>query len=370
MRLERLELHAFRNYAAADVVFHPERNVIVGENAQGKTNLLEAVAFLSRGVSPRTRKDRELIHFDSDGASLLADIRSRERDFHTEIALFRDRRRKITVNRVAAKSAAALSGILRTVFFQPEDLSLIREGAAARRRFLDTALCQLRPAYAQALDAYQRALAQKTRILRDRRDYPGLLKTLPEFNRQMAEYGAVLVRYRHAFTLRLREYAAAFHRDCSGGREALDIRYRTVSTEIDAMASKKAVAAILLRDMERHGEAEKAAGRCLFGPHRDDLEIAIGGRDARTYASQGQARTAALSMKLAERELYRNAAGEYPALLLDDVLSELDPKRQEFILNHTGQGQVFLTCCEEDRLSRLLGGSVFHVRNGELSAHG
>lgn len=366
MRIDSLELEGFRNYARESAVFDPRCNVICGENAQGKTNLLESVVYLSRGRSPRARTDREMIGFQSECARLLARVESRGREFRVQADLFRGRRRKFTVNQVPVKTNAALGDVYFTVLFQPEDLYLIREGAAARRRFMDTALCQLRPRYAAALAGYERAREQKTRILRDWGERPDLLSALPEFNEQMIRLGAVLVQYRHQFSLRLAEYAAVHHRECSGGRETLGIQYRTVSSIEDPSAPAAVLADWLRRHMESHREAELGSRLCLSGPHKDDLLVTVDGREARTYSSQGQTRTAALALKLAEREIYYNAAGEYPVLLLDDVLSELDPRRQEFVLNRIAGGQVFITCCEEDRLPKLLGGKVFHVENGMI----
>ena len=252
------------------------------------------------------------------------------------------------------------------MLFQPEDLYLIREGAAARRRFMDTALCQLRPRYAAALASYERAREQKTRILRDFAQRPDLLSALPEFNEQMICFGAVLIQYRHSFCLRLAEYAALHHRECSGGREALGLQYRTVSAVENSGAEIGTLEDWRRRHMESHREAELNSRLCLSGPHKDDILVTIDGQEARTYSSQGQTRTAALALKLAEREIYKNAAGEYPVLLLDDVLSELDPRRQEFVLNRIAGGQVFITCCEEDRLPSLLGGKVFRVERGKI----
>ena len=366
MRIDRLELEGFRNYGREAAKFDPRCNVICGENAQGKTNLLEAVVYLSRGKSPRARTDREMIGFQVESARLLAQVSAREREFRIQADLYRGRRRKITVNQVPIKTNAALGDVYHTVLFQPEDLYLIREGAAARRRFLDTALCQLRPRYAAALSGYERAREQKARILKDCDQRPDLLSALPEFNEQMIRLGAVLIQYRHQFTLRLAEVAAACHRECSGGREELSLRYQTVSSVEDPGAEVSTLAERLRRHMESHQSAELASRLCLSGPHKDDLLVSIDGREAKTYSSQGQTRTAALALKLAEREIYKSAAGEYPVLLLDDVLSELDPKRQEFVLNRIAGGQVFITCCEEDRLPSLLGGKVFHVEQGRI----
>ncbi|MDD2956797.1 MAG: DNA replication/repair protein RecF [Oscillospiraceae bacterium] len=365
MRIDRLELQNFRNYRDQAVDFHPDCNVIFGENAQGKTNLLEAIVYLSCGRSPRARTDREMIRFDADCAGVNALVFAREREFRLRAALYRDRRRQLSVNQVAVKTSAALSEVYHTVFFCPEDLFLIREGAAARRRFMDTALCQLRPKYASALSAYNRAYDHKVRILRDSEERPDLLSALPEFNEQLVRCGAVLVYYRAQFAARLAEYAAVHHSQCSGGKEGLEIAYQTVSAVTDPLKIDL-VTQQLRAHMESHQTAERAARLCLSGPHKDDLLVSIDGRDARQFASQGQTRTAALSMKLAEREIYKNATGEYPVLLLDDVLSELDSKRQEFVLNRIAGGQVFITCCEDDRLPQLLGGKVLHVHGGEL----
>ena len=202
--------------------------------------------------------------------------------------------------------------------------------------------------------------------MRDFGERPDLLSALPEFNEQMIRFGAVLIQYRHSFCLRLAEAAALHHRECSGGRERLELQYQTVSSIEDPGAEIGALADSLRRHMESRREAELASRLCLSGPHKDDLLVAIDGREAKTYSSQGQTRTAALALKLAEREIYKSAAGEYPVLLLDDVLSELDPKRQEFVLNRIAGGQVFITCCEEDRLPNLLGGRVFHVEQGRI----
>ena len=366
MRLERLELRDFRNYREALVDFDPDCNVIFGENAQGKTNLLEAVVYLSCGKSPRARADREMIAFDAASALLEASVLARQREFRVRAELYRGQRRKLSVNQVAAKNAAALSQVYHTVFFCPDDLFLIREGAAARRKFMDTALCQLRPRYAAALSSYGRALDHKTRILRDSEERPDLLEMLPEFNEQLIRFGAVLIHYRSQFAAALDQYAAIHHRECSGGKEQLSIRYQTVSSVTDPAADIAAVTEQLRSHMESHQAAERASRMCLSGPHKDDLLVFIDGREAKSFASQGQTRTAALAMKLAEREIYKNATEEYPVLLLDDVLSELDPRRQEFVLNRIAGGQVFITCCEDDRLPAMLGGKVLHVHGGSL----
>ena len=366
MTVNEITLDFFRNYVHGEAKFHPGVNVIVGENAQGKTNLLEAVAYLSSASSHRARYDRELIRHGADHAFLKAGITSRGREMRLEADLNRGVRRQLRSNGVKLKTAGELSGILNTVLFCPEDLYLIREGADARRRFLDSCICQLRPRYAQALAEYKRLHQHKTRILKDSEQYPGLLDTLDDFSLRMAQCGAVLIHYRAHFVKRLAGTAPAIHAECSGGREKLDLRYETVSTVTDPEAGPKAILPQLLAHQESHRDAEIASRTCLSGPHKDELAVEIDGRAAKAYASQGQTRTAALALKLAARDIFRQETEEWPVLLLDDVLSELDGRRQEFVLNRITSGQVFITCCEEEKLAKLRDGKAFRVTNGQL----
>ena len=366
MILNRLELDFFRNYPHLEAEFDPRVNLIYGDNAQGKTNLLEAVAYLSTASSHRARYDRELIQFGVDHAFLKAEVFSSQRDFTLEARLHRGQRRQLWSNGVKLRTAGELSGILTTVLFCPEDLNLIRAGAAERRRFLDECICQLRPRYAAALAEYRRLYEQKTRILRDWPDHPSLLDALDDFNLRMAQTGAILIHYRAHFIRKLAEYAPAVHRDFSGGRERLDLRYETVSTVTDPEGSPRQILAQLLSHQESHRRAELEARQCLSGPHKDDLTVELDGVSAKAFASQGQTRTAALSLKLASREIFFHETGEWPVLLLDDVLSELDQRRQEFVLRRITGGQVFITCCEDVGLNRLGEGKTFRIRDGQL----
>lgn len=359
-------LDFYRNYVHLEADFDPGVNVIYGENAQGKTNLLEAVAYLSAASSHRARYDRELIQFGVDSAFIKAEVFSRERDFTLEIDLNRNARRKICSNGVRLKTAGELAGIVNTVLFCPEDLYLIREGAAARRRFLDSCICQLRPRYAAALAEYKKLYEHKTRILKDWEENPSLLDTLDDFNLRMAQTGAILIHYRAHFIRKLMETAPPIHRDFSGGRENLTLSYETVKTVTDPQAPPREILPQLLEHQESHRRAEMESRQCLSGPHKDDLLVEINGTSAKQYASQGQTRTAVLSLKLGCREIFYQDSGEYPVLLLDDVLSELDSKRQEFVLRRITAGQVFITCCEEERLTGLERGKVFHIQNGKL----
>ena len=366
MIVKGLELDFFRNYVHLEAAFDPRVNLIYGDNAQGKTNLLEAVAYLSSARSHRARYDRELIQMGIDSAFLKGEVESRGRDFTLEARLFRGRGRQLFSNGVRLKAAGELSGILTTVLFCPEDLYLIREGGAARRKFLDLAICQLRPRYAAALAEYSRLYEHKTRILRDWQENPSLLDTLDDFSLRMAQTGAILIHYRAHFIRRLQDSAPAIHRDFSGGREELTLSYETVSSVTDPLAPPRTLLPQLLDHQQRHRQAELDSRQCLSGPHKDDLLVDINGVSARTYGSQGQTRTAALSLKLAQREIFQEDTGEWPVLLLDDVLSELDGKRQSFVLNRIRGGQMFITCCEEEKLEGLEGGRTFHIRNGSI----
>ena len=367
MRVDRIELDGFRNYEGFAADFHPGVNVICGENAQGKTNLLEAIGFLSGARSHRARGDRELISFHRDGGTITAKAESRDRDFLIEAQLFRGARRKLFVNHVKCRTAGELAGILQTVLFCPEDLALIKSGAAERRAFLDQAICQLRPRYAEALAQYGRLLEHKTRILRDWETNPGLLDVLEDFNEAMARAGALVIHYRAHFVRKLADRAATVQEEFSGGRETLALAYKTVSTVEDPLAPTVSLYEAIRAHQESHARAELEARSCLSGPHKDDLLTEIDGQPARQYASQGQTRTAALSLKLAERTLFREDTGQWPVLLLDDVLSELDARRQDFVLRHITGGQVFITGCQVPE-GELPQGKVLRIREGKLEA--
>ena len=365
MKINRIALTGWRNYEWETVDFDAGTNVITGPNAQGKTNLLEAVYFLSCGKSFRTRFDREMIGFEYSAADILADITSHDREQTVNIQLRTGVPKKILVNSVK-KTAGELSETFNVVLFSPDDLYIIREGAASRRRLLDNAISQIRPKYAELLSSYNRYYENKLRILKDWREKPDLLDTLDEFSDGICRISAQLIRYRAAFTERLREEATRIHRSFSGNGEELEIEYRTVRTVTDPTASAKEIYYEICDHQEKHRQAEIESGMCLTGAHKDDLEISINGKNARMYASQGQTRTAALSIKLAEREILMAETGESPILLLDDVLSELDTRRQEFVLNRIGGGQTLITCCEDGEISSRTGGKVLFVEKGKI----
>lgn len=365
MKLNKLALCGFRNFRAVTLSCASGVNLIVGANAQGKTNLLEAIGYLGCGRSFRTSKNVELVRFGGEAAEINADIFAQERAQTLRYLLFSGQRpRQIYQNGVKRRSPSEFSGVFRTVLFCPEDLMVLRGGAAGRRKLADAALCQLRPNYEAALAEYGRILERKSKILRDRFENPALLAILPEYNERLCQVGALLISYRARFFDSLGKAAARYHAAFSGEREEFTLTYRTVSTICDPFASILSITEQLRAHMESHARAELESAQCLTGPHKDDFETALSGLPAKSFASQGQLRTATISLKLAQRELMAREGGEMPVLLLDDVLSELDAARQDFVLNQISGGQVFITCCEPGRFTKL--GQTVEIREGEL----
>ena len=365
MNLKHITLEHFRNYSTLNLDFAPGVNLIVGDNAQGKTNLLEAVSYLGSGKSFRALKTAEMVQFGAEFADMNGTLYSQEREQTLRWVLFPGNRpRQLYHNGVKKKTAGEISGVFQTVLFCPEDLMVLKTGAAARRRMTDACLCQLRPNYEAALTEYNRILEQKGRILKDRYENPGLLEILPEYNTRLCQVGALLISYRARYYEGLTKNATKFHQLFSGGKEEFSLAYRTVSTVTDPFAPVETLVEQLQEHLRSHYVAELESAQCLTGPHKDDFDVALSGLSLKSYGSQGQVRTSAISLKLAQRELMANQTGEIPVLLLDDVLSELDPGRQEFVLNQITDGQVFITCCEPGTFTKL--GKTIEIRKGEV----
>ena len=365
MNLKTLSLRSFRNYEEVTVDFEPGVNLIVGDNAQGKTNLLEAISYLGSGKSFRAQRTSEMIRFGADFAEIQGTVYAQERDQTLRYLLFAGSRpRQIFRNGAKKKSVSELAGVLPTVLFCPEDLMILKMGSSQRRRFGDMALCQLRPNYDAALTEYHRILDQKNRILKDHFENPAVLAILPEYNLRLCQVGALLISYRARFYEGLEKSAAKFHSQFSGGVENFQLQYKTVSTVTDPFSPVSKLTQDLLDHLEKHYRAELETAQCLTGPHKDDFTVSLNGIDLKSYGSQGQTRTAAISLKLAQRELMGREWGEEPVLLLDDVLSELDPGRQDFVLNQIVSGQVFITCCEPGRFTKL--GKTIEIQKGNV----
>ena len=365
MQLNNILLRNFRNYADLFLDFDPGVNLIVGDNAQGKTNLLEAISYLGSGRSFRAQKTSEMVRFGEDFADIAGNIFAEGRNQTLRWVIFNGSRpRQIFRNGAKKKTAGEIAGVLPTVLFCPEDLMVLKTGAAQRRRLGDHALCQLRPNYDAALTEYNRILDQKSRILKDHFDNPAVLEILPEYNARLCQVGALLISYRARFYESLGKEAGKFHGQFSGGAEDFALEYKTVSTVSDPFASISKLTEDLQDHLQRHYRAELETGQCLTGPHKDDFSVSLSGIDLKSYGSQGQTRTAAISLKLAQRELMAREMGEEPVLLLDDVLSELDAGRQDFVLNQIVSGQVFITCCEPGRFTKL--GKTIQVSKGTI----
>ena len=365
MRLDKIALRNFRNYEELSLRFDPGVNLIVGDNAQGKTNLLEAIAYLGSGKSFRAQKTSEMIRFGADFADLEGELFSQERNQSIRWVLFSGSRpRQIYKNGAKKKAAGEIAGLLNTVLFCPEDLMVLKTGSAPRRRFGDNALFQLRPNYEAALTEYNRILETKSRILKDHHDNPAVLEILPEYNARLCQVGAMLISYRARFYEALGKEAAVYHGRFSGGAEDFALEYKTVSTISDPFASLEVLRGQLEDHLQSHYRAEMDSAQCLTGPHKDDFDVTLGGISLKSYGSQGQTRTAAISLKLAQRALTKRETGEEPVLLLDDVLSELDPGRQDFVLNQITEGQVFITCCEPGRFTKL--GKTIEICKGNV----
>ena len=365
MKLSKLVLRDFRNYVNLELDLDPGVNLIVGDNAQGKTNLLEAVAYLGVGKSFRAQKTAEMVRFGAEFAEIEGEILAQERQQSIRWVLFPGSRRRMLYRNGAKKNTAAeIAGVLPSVLFCPEDLMVLKAGAAQRRRLGDHALCQLRPKYDASLAEYNRILDQKSCILKEHMDNPAVLAILPEYNTRLCQVGAQLISYRARFYDSLGKAAAAYHSQFSGGVEEFSLQYKTVSTVTDPFAPLDVLRSQLEDHLQKHDRAERSSMQCLTGPHKDDFDVTLNGISLKSYGSQGQTRTAAISLKLAQRELMGREWGEEPVLLLDDVLSELDAKRQDFVLNQIDKGQVFITCCEPGRFTKL--GKNIEIQKGQV----
>ncbi|MBE6924676.1 MAG: DNA replication/repair protein RecF [Ruminococcaceae bacterium] len=365
MNLNKLSLRDFRNYVNLNLEFDSGVNLIVGQNAQGKTNLLEGIGYLGSGKSFRAQRTAEMVRFGAEFADIQGDITAQNRQQTLRWVLFSGSRPRMAYrNGAKKKSAAEMAGVLPSVLFCPEDLMVLRAGAAQRRRLGDHALCQLRPNYDAALAEYNRILDQKSRILKDKEENMSVLAILPEYNARLCQVGALLISYRARFYDSLGKAAAVYHGQFSGGAEEFTLQYKTVSTVTDPFAPVEVLRGQLEEHLESHYRAELSSMQCLTGPHKDDFDVDLNGISLKSYGSQGQTRTAAISLKLAQRELMAREYGEDPILLLDDVLSELDAKRQDFVLNQIDKGQVFITCCEPERFTRL--GKTIEIQQGQV----
>ncbi|MBE6757665.1 MAG: DNA replication/repair protein RecF [Ruminococcaceae bacterium] len=366
MRVTRLCAEGFRNLKTTDIRPTSGVNLFCGANAQGKTNLLEALWLFTGGRSFRGAKDAEMIGFGCDKATLNMEFLAAEREQKATVTVAP--RRTAVLNGVELGPATKLAGRFCGIVFSPTHLSLIKEGPDNRRRFLDAAYCQLRPTYTSVLAAYTRTLTQRNALLREVRQgaVVGAEELLSVFDSQLAAHGARLIRVRGAYLAHIAPMAAAVYDGLSRKQEKLELQYLP-SGDLPWDASAKEVQAALEQALLHARAADIAAGFSTVGPHRDDFDVAINRLSARVYGSQGQQRSAVLALKLAEAEALREVTEEAPVALLDDVMSELDEWRQDYLLNHLTDVQVFITCCEPSSVMRMAGGARFRVEGGKIT---
>ena len=359
MIISHVQLTNFRSYETCALAPCEGVNVLLGDNGQGKTNVLEALYLCCTGRSHRTRQDRELIRWGADFASVKVEAQRRDGSHQVEIVLPAMGRRKLKIAGQEASKSGELMGHVTGVLFSPEDLRTVKDGPAERRRFVDMALSQIRPAYYYALQRYARALKQRNEVLKAASLQPALLSTLDSWDEQLAAAGAELTRQRQAYIARLNAAAGETHREISDGRERLEIRYApSVRHGDEVQENLDALFAARENDLRRMTTS--------VGAHRDDVLMLIGDRDVRAFGSQGQQRTAALAMRLAELRVMGEVMEEPPMLMLDDVMSELDPSRRRQLVGHLKGIQTFITCTDVDDLAGAEVGRIWRVKEGRL----
>lgn len=357
MIIKSIELQNFRNYEDLNISFDEGTNIFYGDNAQGKTNILEAVYLSGTTKSHKCSKDKEMIRFGEQEAHIRTVVVKKDKEYQIDMHLKNNRSKGIAINKVPIKKASELFGILNMVFFSPEDLNIIKNGPAERRRFLDSELCQLDKIYLSDLTTYNKILNQRNKLLKDMVYRPDLKDTLSVWDMQLVETGRKIIRRRKQFVDELNEIVHDIHYRISGEKEDLLLQYEP---SIEDIFFEDELSRVKERDMRQ----------CMtsVGPHRDDLLFSIGEVDIRKFGSQGQQRTSALSLKLSEIELVKRSIHDTPVLLLDDVLSELDSNRQNYLLNSIHDTQTLITCTGLDEFvkNRFQINKIFKVVQGTV----
>lgn len=357
MIVTKLELSNFRNYDSLKLKLDSKTNILYGNNAQGKTNILESVYLCSTTKSHRSSKDVELIKFDSDEGHIKLFINKNGREYRIDIHLRRNSSKGIAINGIPIKKASELFGIFNVIFFSPEDLNIIKNGPAERRRFIDMELCQLDKIYVYNLINYNKVLSQRNQLLKDIYFRPDLEDTLDVWDMQLSEYGVKVIKRRKEFIKNINEIIKPIHYELTDGKENINVIY-----------SKNCEEEILYEKILENRKKDIKYKSTSIGPHRDDILFFNNNINIRTYGSQGQKRTAALSLKLAEIELVKSLINDTPVLLLDDVLSELDSDRQNHLLKSLNNIQTIITCTGLDEFieNRFKINKVFKVTEGNV----
>lgn len=361
MIVESLKLQNYRNYEYLNMNFDEKINIIYGDNAQGKTNILESMYVCATSKSHRGSKDREIIRFDNDESHIKVNVKKNDMNYRIDMHLKKNKPKGIAVNGIPIKRAVELFGILNIVFFSPEDLNIIKNGPSERRRFIDMELSQLDKIYLDCLINYNKVVNQRNSLLKEyafsgRED---IISSLDIWDMQLVKYGNDVIKSREKFVKEINDLVKSIHTKLSGDREQLEIIYEPCVKEQDFESEL-----VRVRDRDLKFKCTN------IGPHKDDMCFLINGMDVRKYGSQGQQRTAALSLKLAEIELVKQIIHDTPVLFLDDVLSELDSRRQNFLLDSIGNIQTMITCTGLDEFinNRFSINKIFKVVNGTVSS--
>ena len=358
MIIKSLELENFRNYEELNISFDKGTNILYGDNAQGKTNILEAIYVSATTKSHKGSKDKEIINFDKEEAHIRTYLEKENVETRVDMHLRKNKSKGIAIDGQKIKKAADLMGLLNVVFFSPEDLSIIKDGPAERRRFADMELCQLDSFYLYNLNHYNKIIGQRNKLLKDMYFQPELKETLNIWDSQLVSFGSKIIERREQFVKQLGDIIFDIHKKLSGGKEELVIAYEPDVSIED-----------FEKQMKYNQDKDIRLKQTTTGPHRDDFSFVVNGVDIRKYGSQGQQRTAALSLKLSEIELVKKISKDTPVLLLDDVLSELDSNRQNYLLNSIGNIQTIITCTGLDEFinNRFEINKIFKVTNGTVN---
>lgn len=358
MVIKSMSLQNYRNYRSLSIDFDPNTNIFYGDNAQGKTNILEAVYVSGTTKSHRSSKDRDLICFGEEEAHICSFIEKKGIVHKIDMHLRKNKTKGIAIDGIPIKKASELFGVIHFVFFSPEDLSIIKNGPSERRRFMDVELCQLDKVYLHNLSNYNKLVLQRNKLLKELYFHPDYSELLDVLNMQMIQYGTQLIRRRTQFVKELNEIIRRIHGQLSGGQEEIVLEY-------ECNASEEEFPLLLKRNMDRDIRLKTTT----TGPHRDDLSFVVNEVDIRKFGSQGQQRTAALSLKLSEIEIVKKTVHDTPILLLDDVLSELDSNRQNYLLNNIQNIQTLITCTGLDEFinHRFSINKVYKVTQGNVT---
>ncbi len=358
MKINSINLQNFRNYNILNISFDGETNIIYGDNAQGKTNILEAIYVSATTKSHRGNKDREMISFNEDEAHIKSIVEKNGTTYRIDMHLKKNKSKGIAINGIPIKKASELFGIINIVVFSPEDLNIIKEGPGARRHFIDMELSQIDKIYLSDLSNYNRILVQRNKLLKDLYFSNDAIDTLDIWDMQLVNYGRRMIEARKRFIKSLNEIIGEIHRNLSANKEQLLIKYEPNVCESEFEKQ-------LIRNRERDLKTKMTN----IGPHKDDISFYINGNDVRKFGSQGQQRTAALSLKLSEIELVKSIIHDSPILLLDDVLSELDSNRQNLLLNSIKDIQTIITCTGLDEFvnNRFTVNKIYKVTEGHVS---